>query len=273
MTSTSPVWGDDTSTTSATRMLFPDRLESTLTSKGGRFAWHMNPSTRPVVAGRDGRNPTGPPQASIPLANPAGAAGREHRRLRGRAARRSRSPCRDRRRWTTAALTVHIQWTNPETDWDIYITDSSGEVVTQSASFGDTNEDAMLVDPPPGQYTAHVENYDQVDGQPVDDWSGGAVQLPQPDAAQVGPQGGLDPDLRGPGGPPARDPPGDRGPRREGQRRQGVLALGGVRRQAGAIRGHALYPRWVVTIATSCARLPTRSPGDAHGLMEERKTR
>ena len=26
----------------------------------------MNPSTRPIVAGRDGRNPTGPPQANIP---------------------------------------------------------------------------------------------------------------------------------------------------------------------------------------------------------------
>ena len=46
-------------------------------------------------------------------------------------------------------FTVHIEWTNPETDWDIYITDASGEVVTQSASFGDTNEDAVLVDPPP----------------------------------------------------------------------------------------------------------------------------
>ena len=46
-------------------------------------------------------------------------------------------------------MTVHIQWANPETDWDLYITDSTGEVVTQSASFGDTTEDAVLVDPPP----------------------------------------------------------------------------------------------------------------------------
>ena len=42
--------------------------------------------------------------------------------------------------------------------------------MTQSASFGDTNEDAVLVDPPPGNYVAHVVNFDQVDGQPVDDW-------------------------------------------------------------------------------------------------------
>ncbi len=33
-------------------MLFPDTLESELRSDGGRFSWHMNPSTRPVVAGR-----------------------------------------------------------------------------------------------------------------------------------------------------------------------------------------------------------------------------
>ena len=32
----------------------------------------MNPSTRPVVAGRFGRDPVGPPQARITLANPAG---------------------------------------------------------------------------------------------------------------------------------------------------------------------------------------------------------
>ena len=52
--------------------------------------------------------------------------------------------------------------------------------MTQSASFGDTNEDATLVDPPPGQYIAHVVNYDQVDGQPFDDWSGGAVNFRSP---------------------------------------------------------------------------------------------
>ena len=36
--------------------------------------------------------------------------------------------------------------------------------MTQSASFGDTTEDAVLVDPPPGNYVAHVVNFDQIDG-------------------------------------------------------------------------------------------------------------
>jgi hypothetical protein len=60
------------------------------------------------------------------------------------------------------------------------VTDSTGEVVTQSASFGDTTEDAVLVDPPPDEYVAHVVNYDQVDGAPFDDWSGGEVQFRSP---------------------------------------------------------------------------------------------
>ncbi len=60
------------------------------------------------------------------------------------------------------------------------MTDSTGEVVTQSASFGDTNEDAVLVDPPPGNYVAHVVNFDQVDGQPVDDWKAGEVRFRSP---------------------------------------------------------------------------------------------
>ena len=57
--------------------------------------------------------------------------------------------------------------------------DSSGEIVTQSASFGDTTEDASLFDPPPGDYTAVVVNYDQVQNPP-DDWSNGKVTFSSP---------------------------------------------------------------------------------------------
>ena len=121
-------------------------------------------------------------------------------------------------------MTVHIEWTNPDTDWDIYITDSTGEVVTQSASFGDTNEDATLVDPPPGQYTAHVQNYDQVDGQPVDDWSAAWSASATRHRARSGAQGGVDPHLRGSRGPPARHPPRGRGSRPACGRGQRVLA-------------------------------------------------
>ena len=84
-------------------------------------------------------------------------------------------------------MTVHIEWSNPETDWDLYIVNSAGEVVTQSASFGDTTEDATLFDPPPGEYTAHVVNYDQVQ-EPPDDWTAGKVTFESPKPTTYGPQ-------------------------------------------------------------------------------------
>ena len=68
-------------------------------------------------------------------------------------------------------MTVHIEWSSPDTDWDIYVIGPNGQIVTQSAPFGDTTEDATLFDPPPGQYRLHVVNYDQVMHTP-DDWFG-----------------------------------------------------------------------------------------------------
>ena len=65
--------------------------------------------------------------------------------------------------------------------------DSEGTVVSQSASFGDTTEDAVLIDPPPGEYTAHVVNYDQVQ-DPPDDWTNGNVTFQSPQPTTYGPQ-------------------------------------------------------------------------------------
>lgn len=187
MTSTSPVWQDDLGSEIGNPMLFPDSLESELRSDGGRFAWHMNPSTRPVVAGRFGRDATGPPQAAIPLANPAGQpAENTGDPLTGPADvipfTVAGPPAVDNGR-----MTVHIEWANPENDWDLYVVDAAGEVVTTSTSFGDTTEDAVLFDPPPGEYTAYVVNYDQVDG-PYDDWTNGSVTFQSPRPLTRGPQ-------------------------------------------------------------------------------------
>jgi hypothetical protein len=187
MTSTSPVWNDDFGNDIGPAQLFPDSLESEYRSKGGRFTWNMNPSTRPVVAGRFGRDPTGPPQAQITLANPAGQPAENTEGDYTTGAYEAipftvgGPPNVDNGR-----MTVHIEWTNPETDWDLYIVNAAGEVVTQSASFGDTTEDATLFDPPPGQYTAHVVNYDQVDGAPYDDWSNGNVTFQSPRPTTIG---------------------------------------------------------------------------------------
>jgi hypothetical protein len=187
MTETSPVWQDDSGEVIGNPLQFPDALEGELLSDGERFAWHMNPSTRPYVAGRYGRDPTGPPQADIGLANPAGQP--------------AENPGADYLDgvyesipFTVAGppavdngkMTIHIEWSNPATDWDLYIVDAEGDPVTSSVSGGDTDEDAILFDPPPGQYTAHVVNWDQVDGAPFDDWTNGSVMFDSPTPLQPG---------------------------------------------------------------------------------------
>jgi hypothetical protein len=182
MTSTSPVWQNIYGTLIGDPLLFPDALDYRYHSKGGRFAWNVNPSTRPIVAGRDGRDPVGPKQTDIPLANPAGIPAENVEADYTTGAYEAipfhvdGPPNVDNGR-----MTVHIEWGNPNTDWDLYVVNSAGEVVTQSASFGDTTEDAVLVDPPPGDYVAHVVNFDQIDGAPaLDDWSNGQVLFRSP---------------------------------------------------------------------------------------------
>ena len=66
------MWQNDSGTQVGEPIRFEDTLEYTLEPAAQRFTWHVNPSTRPVVAGRLGRDPTGPPQASAPLPNPDG---------------------------------------------------------------------------------------------------------------------------------------------------------------------------------------------------------
>jgi len=72
MTSTSPVWQNDFGTVIGDPIQFKDVLDSTYLSREGSFAWHVNPSTRPIVAGRFGRDPQAPPQATVSLPNPPG---------------------------------------------------------------------------------------------------------------------------------------------------------------------------------------------------------
>jgi hypothetical protein len=186
MTSTSPVWNNDFGTDIGDPILFPDTLSSEFKSKGGRFEWDVNPSTRPVVRGRSGRDATGPPQGPIDLANPDGIPA-ENTSYPDEPFEAIPFTVQGPPNVDNGKMTVHIEWSNPETDWDLYIVNSAGEVVTQSASFGDTTEDATLFDPPPGEYTAHVVNYDQVQ-DPFDDWTGGQVTFASPKPTTYGPQ-------------------------------------------------------------------------------------
>jgi zinc carboxypeptidase len=184
-TSTSPVWQDDFGNVIGDPRRFTDTLTSELKTSGPTFAWHVNPSTRPVVAGRDGRDPTGPPQAGLTFANPPGVPAEN--------VNYPPNPPFEAIPFTVKGpadgvdngrMTVHIEWSNPDTDWDIYVIGPNGQIASQSASFGDTNEDASLFDPPPGNYTVHVINYDQVSNSP-DDWTGGRVSFSSPNPKVV----------------------------------------------------------------------------------------
>ena len=159
---------------------FQDTLEYTMTTSGSGFEWNVNPSTRPLVAGRDGRAATGPPQADLTFANPAGQPAENVGDPRAGAHEEYSFDVQGPPAVDNGRMTVHIDWGNPDTDWDLYVYDASGNVVSQSASFGDTTEDAILMDPPAGRYTAVIVNYDQIDGQPYDDWGNGRVDFESP---------------------------------------------------------------------------------------------
>jgi hypothetical protein len=179
-TATSPVWEDDVGSLVGHRRMFTDTLRSELTTTGPTFAWHVNPSTRPLVAGRHGRDATGPPQARIALANPPGVP-RENRAYPPGGAVEAipftvGGPADG---VDNGRMNVHVEWGSPDTDWDVYVIGPGGEIVAESASFGDTTEDATLLDPPPGRYSVHVVNYDQVMNRP-DDWFAGEVTFRSP---------------------------------------------------------------------------------------------
>lgn len=177
-TPTSPVLQPDGSTKPP--IYVTDKLESTYASTGGRFAWSINPSTRPYVAGRYGRQPQGPAQTAIPLANPPGVPA-ENTGYPG-------NPVSESMPFTVKGMPevdngrydVIVQWASAQTDWDLYVYNAAGELVTSSTSGGTTSERATLFDPPPGNYTAVMVSYDQVDPAKPDDWGNGRVEFSSP---------------------------------------------------------------------------------------------
>ncbi len=201
--------------------MFTDTLTSEFKPAGGSFTWNVNPSTRPVVAGRHGRDATGPPQGPITLPNPPGVPAENTIYPPGGPTEEIPFTVKGPADGVDNGwMTVHIEWGSPDTDWDVYVIGPNGEIATQSASFGDTTEDAVLFDPPPGQYKAVVVNYDQVMNTP-DDWFGGEVTLPLARPAdRDGREGGVDADLHRLARPGPGEPPGGRGPRRGGARGQ-----------------------------------------------------
>lgn len=140
---------------------YENELSSSLRSTGGKFSWAVNPSTRPEVVGRYGRDPLAPPQPAQPLANPAGI------------------PAEGASEYATFTITglptydngkaeVRVQWPDAAVDWDVYVYDDQGRQVASAASVADP-EVAVLIDPVPGTYTVELNNYD---GGATSDWTG-----------------------------------------------------------------------------------------------------
>jgi len=157
---------------------FTDTLDSSMvvTDQKGAFEWHVNPSTRPLVAKESGREPTGdpsPPQEFSSRGGTIPCAEYEH----------PPEGCYEDHLITVpsgtgidnAKATVRIEF-SPLSDWDmhIYRADANGNAtgtpVGESGN-GVTNgnlgfEQAVLLDPA-GSYVVRVINY-----AAVDPWSG-----------------------------------------------------------------------------------------------------
>jgi hypothetical protein len=147
---------------------FTDTLDSTLqVPAGGAFEWHVNPSTRPLVAQDRGREPTGdpsPPQTfsaaggTVPCANfddPPETCYEDHTiTIPGGTG------------VDNARATIRVQWSTPASDYDMKVFRDGVEV--GSSGQGTTDfEQVVLGDPAPGEYVVRVVNF-----AGVEPWTG-----------------------------------------------------------------------------------------------------
>jgi hypothetical protein len=169
---TSPVLQDDGS--QGPQRFYEDTLTNRYRSEGGRFVMDVNPSTRPLVVGRYGRDAEAPPQGDITLTNPAGvpAVGESEEttfEVEG-------LPEAD-----NGFATVSIEWPSDNAeayDWDFYVTGPDGETVGSGATL-DNPEVIKIPDPVEGTYTIEANNY--AGGDAAHDWSGEVTfQSPTP---------------------------------------------------------------------------------------------
>jgi hypothetical protein len=155
-------------------ILYEDVLVNTYsTDRGGRFTLDVNPSTRPLVAGRYGRYPEAPPQAAITLTNPDGVppvGSSESTTFEV-----SGLPEVD-----NGFLDVTVGWPSDDAeayDWDFTLLGPDGEPVGSGATLANP-EVIRVPDPAPGTYTLVADNY--AGGDAAHDWSG-QVSFESPD--------------------------------------------------------------------------------------------
>lgn len=158
-TTTSPVNRPDG--TVGDPIAYQNDLASSLRTTGGAFTWAVNPSTRPAVAGRWGRDPVAPAQPTQALTNPAG------------------TPATSGSEFATFTVgglpeydnfkaEVRVQWPDAAVDWDVRVYNSDGVLVASAETLADP-EVAVLIEPVPGEYTVELINYA---GGSTSDWTG-----------------------------------------------------------------------------------------------------
>ncbi len=165
---TSPVIRPDGST--GPQRFFEDTLVNRYDSEGGRFTLDVNPSTRPLVAGRYGREPVADPQETAAITNPDGVpavGGSEE----------STVEVLGQPEVDNGFATLSFEWPNGA-DWDFYVLGPDGEPVGSGATLANP-EVIKIPDPVAGTYTVVAENYE--DGSAEDDWTGEvSFQSPEP---------------------------------------------------------------------------------------------
>ncbi|MBX7551669.1 zinc carboxypeptidase [Streptomyces sp. tea 10] len=149
-----------------------DTLDSTLLAPGGGFAWSVNPSTRPYVAGRYGRDPEAPVQPPVVLGHPPVLPPVNTDYPTDPVADRVPFTVEGPPRADNGRMTVSVNWRSRSTEWDLYVLDAAGRTVGESI-VGDTDsQQVVLFDPPPGRYTAVAVDFQQADPRVADPWKG-----------------------------------------------------------------------------------------------------
>lgn len=139
---------------------YRDDLTSSLQTEGGRFVWAVNPSTRPLVVGRYGRDPQAPAQPAVELVNPEGTPAEE-------AFEETTFTVEGLPAYDNGTATVVVASPQPA-DWDVQVFDARGRPVATAESLANP-ERATIIDPVPGTYTVRVTNFE---GGASADWSG-----------------------------------------------------------------------------------------------------
>jgi hypothetical protein len=167
-------------------ILVDETLETTMrVPTSGAFEWHLNPSTRPLVAQARGRAATGEPSADQAIAGgvagatAGGSGGADDGANPCQDTDNASSTCHNEHTFTVLAgpgvdngwVRVRIEWSSAGTDWDLLVfrdvngdghAQSNEPLVARSAQRFTRSEEADFVAPalqPGGKYVARVVNF------------------------------------------------------------------------------------------------------------------